>query len=157
MFQSELLNSSTVCSNCFGRRRREVVRPTRSGDEHYHERFPRTSVEYVPCGREESMSDSRTIFCECGADSAFTRIWTVYDIDDARFRELVQQTIRTLGDLGHEVDRKAFAMAALQEWRRVPTADEAGPRRPSVVDDALSMAVDEAVERDRGAGAVATA
>lgn len=146
-FQSDVWDAHDVCSNCFGIRRHEAVRPRRRHpDVTYWERDrQRTEVGYAPT---RSMSDSRNVHCECGTLSAFDRIWGVDDLDTDAFCELIQRLILTLEERGHEVDRLDFAYVALAGWYRIPRHEdgEEGPRRRSPVDAALSDAVSEAVE-----------
>lgn len=146
LFEHEIWNASDVCQHCFCRRRREAIRPRRyQDDEHYLERDrEQTDIGYAPTG---SMSDSRGVFCECGVPSAFTRNWSVDDLDRDRFHELVKNLIRTLEAKAFDVDRVEFARVAIHGWNRIPRGDEHGPRRQWPVNAALEDALEEAVDR----------
>lgn len=149
MFQRELLSAHDVCSNCFGQRRREAVRETKwDGEQHYYERTGRLTTEYVP---DVPVTQARSVYCRCGADSAFTRIW-----DDAhilahreRFHGLVRNLIHTLEAKGYRVDRKCLAGHALAALDDVPHPEMCGPfqeGRPLTVNDALAAGVEAGVQ-----------
>ena len=150
MFQSEILNAHDVCSNCFGRRRREAVRPTKRGDERYFERNgDQLTTEYVP---DVPAARARGIYCRCGVDSAYARIWTDDQVraDRDRFRELLKQLIQTVDELSAApIDAKRVAGHALAAYDRIPEADEYGPfpaDRPLTINDALDAGLEAGVQ-----------
>jgi hypothetical protein len=116
LYQQELLNASDVCSNCFGRLRREAVRPRSKGrpDETYSERVRwQTTVDDVP---GPVVHEQQQLFCDCGADGPFTRIWTDHDVDLERLIELTEQAFRTLRAAGYQLDARQLGRRAVQEY-----------------------------------------
>lgn len=91
------------------------------------------------------MSESRHVHCDCGATSAFVRIWEPEDIDRKRMRTFIKATIRTFESYGLGVDRQRFAAVALAGFDRIPRGAVCGPRRRAPIDDALAEAADAAV------------
>jgi len=60
------------------------------------------------------------VFCQCGCESAFHRVWE--DSADRcltlrRFKDLLKACIRTLEDIGVTLDRKTTICLALQHYR----------------------------------------
>lgn len=147
MFQETILNAHDVCSNCFRQRRREVVQPTTDGDHHYFERTPHLNTAHVP---DVPAASSRRVYCECGADSAYTRQWTDEDVDRERFKAFVKRVIRTLDAVACiTVDRQQFAAAALRAFDRIPDPDLYGPFRADrsrTINDALAAGIEETVD-----------
>jgi hypothetical protein len=125
----ELVESAEVCRNCLGVVRVERIDPTRGGlaraYERSLERHPtRTSVGYGPA---ESVSDQKGVWCECGVESPRHRVWTDDDVDRARFRDLVQQLIRTLEhrELTGRPQRETVAAQAIQARKDGAAVDDA--------------------------------
>lgn len=139
-FQHAILSSSQICSNCFRRRRREAVRPREyEPDETYDERIRwRTSVEDVP---DVVVREQQAVFCECGVDSPYARIWDEDegDVDDERFAELLTNALVTLVRL-EEISTRP-------EARRIAERAWATWREGATVNEALSAGVDEPAEQ----------
>jgi hypothetical protein len=127
-YADHIVDASDVCNNCLRRIRVERIDPTRAGLVREFEttltRNRRTTV--VDHGPAESVTDQQGTFCEaCGTESAYDRWWADADIDDDRFRDLVQQLLRTLDEKGVTVARKRVAAHALQARRDGDSVDEA--------------------------------
>lgn len=143
IFQTEILSASDVCSNCLAKQRRDVEKPGDKYDdttETYSERCRwQTSVDDVP---GPVVHDAGTIFCDCGADGAYTRIWDSRDIDAERRKALILTATETLRDKGFHVDIRRFAEIVVDE---LPSTDELAPHRKDVVNRAFATAAEEAV------------
>lgn len=126
-YQEHVLHAADVCNSCLGVIRVERLDPTRDGmardyEAHYERHKERTVVGYGPA---ESVSDQKGVWCECGVESARTRIWDDADVDEDRFRTLVQTLLRTLEHKDVTVDRHRTAAHALQARRWGADVDEA--------------------------------
>jgi len=127
-YQEHILNASDVCSNCLRVIRIERVDPTRDGmvreyESHYERHRRTTEIAYAPA---DSASNVKGVFCDrCGTEGAHDRIWRSEDVDDRRFRELVQQAIATLDFKGVTLQAQDFAAHALQQRRDGADVDEA--------------------------------
>ena len=125
-YGDHLINPGDVCNNCLQLARVERLDPTREGHEDYERRLARnkqtTTVGYGPA---DSVSDQKGVFCDCGVESPRERIWTDDEIDDDRFRALIQQMLRTLDTKGVTVDEKQTAGHALRARRNGAAVDAA--------------------------------
>jgi len=136
-YAERLLDAPDVCRNCLRVIRVERVDPTRDGltreyEEHYERHARNTEIAYGPA---DTASNAKGVFCDrCGTEGAYDRIWADEDVDDRRFRELVQQAIATLEWKGVSLSRQDFATHAL-----------AHRDKDASVDEALSMAADAAI------------
>ncbi len=140
IFQDEILSASDVCSNCFARQRREVSRGAdKWGDEQtYFERCRwQTIVEDVP---GPVVHDAGTLFCDCGAGGAYTRIWDARDLHTERRKALIFAAAETLQAKGFRVTRR-FAEIIVDE---LPPAGVLGPHRKDVVNEAFAKAAEAA-------------
>lgn len=128
LFQERVLNSPAVCRNCYRTVRVERVRAETGRFDSAHEssRYARerrnTSIEFAPA---ETASDSKGVFCECGVESAFDRVWDDADVDRERFRAFIKAVLRSLERQGIALDRHRAAARALQAWDDDATVDEA--------------------------------
>lgn len=127
-FQEHVLNAPDVCNSCFRTIRRErehtESRSLRGDVSATKSAFTRvrqtTSVEYPPA---RTPSDSIAVFCHCGTESAFDRVWADDDVGREQFRELVKHLLRTLDRKGVSVDAERLAYHALSAFGdRVPAA-----------------------------------
>ena len=124
-YQEHVLNAPDVCNNCLRSIRRErshtESRTLRGDVSATKSAFTRvrqtTSVEYPP---GDTPSDSIAVFCECGVESAFARIWDETDVGRARFKALVRQLLGTLDRKGVSVDRETLAAHALMAFDERP-------------------------------------
>jgi len=125
VFQERILNNPAVCNNCFRRIRRErsqresaTLRSDVSARRSLYTRVKQTtSVDYVPA---ERASEAIAVFCECGTESAFDRIWDDGEnrcLTTRRVKTLLKACIRTLETLGVTLDRKTTIALALQHYR----------------------------------------
>ena len=159
MFQEHVLNAHDICNNCMGRRRREALRPRKHAtDEEYYERVRwRTSVENTPA---TVVADSRRVFCKCGVDSAYTRIWEDEDVDRDRFKRMLKRLLDTLDEVAAvAVDHQRVAAHALDAFDRIPEADTHGPfreTRPLTIYEALAAGVEQAAHIDPPSSATRT-
>lgn len=125
VYQERILNNSCVCNNCLRRRSRpRQVRESRDPTEPTSvQRSPTTRVQErttVDYGPDESPADAWGIFCECGAESPFDRVWD--DGDDRcltmdRFKTLLRAAIETLEAQDVTLDREVVVPLALQHYR----------------------------------------
>lgn len=130
-YHDHILGAADVCNNCFSLIREERVDPTRSGLGRDYEtsltrREETTEIGYGPA---RTPSESKGVFCQCGVESARDRIWSYAEPDDDRFKELLQNAIRTLERKDVSIDRERMAAHALQAWKdgqNVDGAIEAG-------------------------------
>ncbi len=137
-----VLQAADVCINCHRVIRLERQAPVRSGlsrefESHYERNQRTTEIGYGPA---RSVSEHKGVFCDhCGTEGPDDRYWDDTPDDrltDARVRELIQETIRTLEHKGVSIDRQTLAARALQARRD----DEH-------VDDCLGEAVEAAIHR----------
>jgi len=143
-FQELILNDPAVCNNCLGPIRRERAQtqsrdprnPTSVEKSPYTRHERRTSVEHVPGG--DGCTQSVAVFCECGVESAFMRLWD--DGDDrclrmGRFKDLLKRAIRTMEAKEVTLDRATAVRLALHHYREDHDAN-----------DALDQAFEAAIE-----------
>jgi hypothetical protein len=140
-YQEHVLGARDTCSNCLKLIRAEAVSPIRRDDRTRdsgawtttYERIPRrTSVEYPGVGT--NPTHAKGTFCECGVESARERLWSGADLSRERFKELLQNVLRTLSEKGVTVKRQETAAYALQAFD-----DGTGP------DAALAEAIDAGI------------
>lgn len=117
VYKDVVLEAPDVCNNCFSttlveRSERRPPHERVSIELSQYERDPQnTVVDHAPA---PTNRESAAVFCECGVEGAFDRIWNDGDgVDEDRLRDLVQNLIRTLESKGFEVGRKSFAGQAL--------------------------------------------
>lgn len=118
-YHDHLLGAADVCNNCFSLIREERVDPTRSGLGRDYEtsltrREETTEIGYGPA---DVPHESKGVFCECGVESARDRVWDYTEPDDARFKELLQNAIRTLERKDVTFDRQNVAVSAIAAWK----------------------------------------
>lgn len=124
-FQEHILNAPDVCNNCFRSIRRErshtESRDPRQPTSVTKSAFTRirqtTSVEYPPGA---TASDCIAVFCACGTEGAFDRVWDEIDIDRERYHALIQQLLRTIERKEISVDRERIAAHALAAFDERP-------------------------------------
>jgi len=141
IFQQQILSASDTCNNCFARQRREASRGAdKWGEEQtYSERCRwQTTVEDVP---GPVVQDAGTLFCDCGADGPYTRIWDSRDVGAERRKSLILAAVDTLEAKGYRVERR-FVEIVVDE---LPPAAELAPHRKDVVNQAFAKAAAEAV------------
>jgi hypothetical protein len=155
-FQEHVLNAPDVCNNCF-----RLIRVERA---HTESRDPKkstsvtksaytsvgvhtTSLEYAP---HESPAKAWGIFCDCGTESAYDRTWADRRPDRNRFREFVQNLLRTLDRKGVTVDRERTAYHALTAFDERPRRALLGTYilRPSpTVNECLARGMQHGLQR----------
>ena len=132
-YQEHVLNAVDVCQNCLRivREERQPHEPRRSDvsvrESKWSRRRDTTAVAYGPA---DSPSEAKGVFCSCGVEGSFVRVWDDDDVDADRFRELLKRLLESLEHKGVTVDRKTTLSHALQARR-----DGAG------VDAALSTGI----------------
>ena len=143
-YQEHVLSAPDVCSNCLRivREERHQHEPRRSDvsvqESQWSRRKDTTEVAFGPA---DTASDQKGIFCECGVEGSFVRVWDDVDVDRERFRTLLKRLIQTLEHKGVSIHRKATVAHALDAFERLPVEME-GPHRPDTsVDEALSEGV----------------
>lgn len=156
IFQTEILSASDVCSNCFARQRRQSAKPlerathadtdeegypVQDEDGHWVSRYServtwQTTVDDVP---GPVVHEAGQLFCDCGADGAFTRIWDSRDVGLERRKALILSAIETLRAKGFRVDTRAFAEAVVDE---LPAPKQLAPHRADVVNTAFKTAAE---------------
>jgi hypothetical protein len=173
-YQEHVLNDPTVCNNCFGLQREAAVdvvptsqinkaalqdHPviTQSGANkqdlavvtHHPRRQDRTTVEHTPTDRAIA---GKRVFCGCGVDGSFCRIWDypetavarelalawlddetdpaprVTAMDDATFKSRLKRLVRTVEASGVSIERKPFLQTALAARKEGAHPDEAFSR-----------------------------
>lgn len=163
-YQEHVLNACDVCRNCFAivREERDSHAPTsqfnaaaleemdvvdRPGNrsslvrESYWGRDPRhTVVSYFPA---ETAGACKQIFCTCGVASAFDRYWTWRDISRDRFKQLLQNLLRSAERKGLTLAKQPAAAHALSAFDSHPLAGCHGPVPADAdyrgcIDDALA-------------------
>lgn len=124
LYQEHVLNAPDVCNNCFALVRIERERTTSATQRSdvsvektpYTRVDTTTSVEYTPA---ETASDSKTVFCECGVESSYHRIWQDDDRCPTmpRFKHYLKTLMRTLDEKGVTLNRETCAGIAIQHYR----------------------------------------
>lgn len=163
-FQEHVLNAPDVCNNCFS-----LVREDR--DEYVPDRFfnkarlgeldtvsrPSDGRGFVKTARyarvdnqteecyppTEYPTNSKRIYCECGASGSFDRIWSDQDIDKERFKEFVRHLHAALAHKRIAHDAQTFARHAVHCYRRLPPG-HVGPMAedaPETINDILASAM----------------
>jgi len=120
-YADHLLDARDVCSNCFRKNRVERVDPvmSRSGlrhelDSHYSRDRRETTVDYHDGGDEPPKS--KGVFCNCGVEGTFDRIWDPTDVDRERFKKLLKNAVVTLDRKGVSIKRKETLRYALSHF-----------------------------------------
>lgn len=132
-FQEHVLNAPDVCNNCFQTIRRERSRTTSStlrsdvtAEKSAYTRVRQTTeIDHVPGGLP---SQSITVWCECGTQSAFDRWWD--DGDDrclrmSVFKALLKQSIYALERKSVTLNRRTVIETAIHQYRRNHDVNEA--------------------------------
>lgn len=126
-YGDHILDASDVCSNCFRLVRQERVDPVRVGltrelDSHLERDPRRTTIGYGP---HECPPRSKGVFCECGVEGSFERLWDPTAVDEDRFKQLVKVALRTLEEKDVRIKRKETVMYAISHWREHGDVDRA--------------------------------
>ena len=132
-----ILDATDVCSNCHRQNRVERIDPTRNGfnDDtvsHYERKRRETSVEYPGVGT--NPTDCKGVFCGCGVEGAFERLWSPTAVDRGRFKQLLKATLGTVDAKGVTLRKQETAVYALSHF------DDHGD-----VDRALANALDAGI------------
>jgi len=132
-FHEHLLEAPDVCANCFSLIREERVDPTRSGfgrdyESTYTRRRETTEIGYGPA---RTPSESKGVFCQCGVESHRVqhRVWDYTELSRERFKQLLQNAVRTLERKGVTIAQKTLVGHAIQAYdagANVDGAIEAG-------------------------------
>lgn len=134
-YADHLLDASDVCSNCLRKNRVERVDPVMGSglghelDSHYSRHKRRTTVDYHDGGDEPTQA--KGVFCECGVEGSYERVWDPTGVDRDRFKELLKAAVITLDEKGVSLNRKETLRYALVHF------DDHGD-----VDKALATAID---------------
>jgi hypothetical protein len=137
-YEDHLLGARDTCTNCFRlirreREQRESTASLASIKKSPHTRVETTTnIEYPGVGDEPTHSQA--VFCECGVESARERLWSAADLSRERFKDLLQNALRTLDEKGVTLKPTETAAYALQAFD-----DEKGP------DAALAEAIDAGI------------
>lgn len=122
IFQEHALSAPDVCNNCFRRVREEREQRSSTGQ---------ATVELSPYTRDETTTEidstpfgtptrSTAIWCDCGVDSAYERIWDDGDeqcLTMHRFKTLLRRAIETLEAKDITLSRDVTVRIALQRYR----------------------------------------
>lgn len=141
--QQLIFDDGSICSACLGYRKIERE-PWEQLDRAGHEErgWP---PDGVPTDRFAAW------FCDCGHESPFVRELTAVEtpigpvetdphtVDETSYKRAIKRAIVALEAVGHDVDRYAFAIAALQAWH--DTIEPAGYRERE-----LEAGLDPAIE-----------
>jgi len=112
-YQEHILSAPDVCSNCLRLVRVERERPAsglRQAESFYARNRATTEVDHAPA---DTVSETEAVFCECGAESAFDRVWDDRDIGRGRFRTMLKHLLHTAERKGLSVARQPAAAHAL--------------------------------------------
>jgi hypothetical protein len=119
-YQERVLNAPDVCSNCLRRTRVERQQRPDLGrsdvsvrESEWSRNRQETTVEYAPA---ETASESKGVFCQCGVEGSYERVWADRDVDRDHFKQLVQRLIATIRAKGIALDAEALAATALAHY-----------------------------------------
>lgn len=142
--QEHVLSAPDVCNSCF-RLVREERSQTETTDKEpvstslsaYTRVRQTTSVEHV---RSDWASESVAVFCECGLETVYERLWD--DGEDRclatyRFKDLLRRCIYSLEEKGVTLDRETCVKTALHLYKT--DGHDAN--------DALESAVEASIQR----------
>lgn len=111
-----------------------------------------TTVDDLP---DLVVHEAGTLFCDCGADGAYTRIWETADVDRDRLKSLLVILLESLKSKGFDVDARSFASAACEAFDLLPHVGGLGPfqegqdsfwdDRPACANDVFAAAVEAGV------------
>ncbi|WP_407344227.1 hypothetical protein [Haloplanus litoreus] len=100
-FQDRILSAVDVCNNCFAVVREQRLKAKRnwevSREAYWSRRNRQTTVEFAPA---DSVSEQKGIFCDCGVEGSYERIWDDREIGRDRFKRYIQQIVATLESKG---------------------------------------------------------
>lgn len=143
-FQERILSAVDVCNNCFALVREQRLKARRnwelSREAYWARDNQRTTVEFAPA---DTVSEQKGIFCDCGVEGSFERLWADEDVTRDRFKTFIERVITTLETKGLELDRQRVAAYALDAYNeRLPPA-VVGPQRPDApnINEALARGV----------------
>ncbi|MFA1612036.1 peptide ABC transporter substrate-binding protein [Halobellus rubicundus] len=145
-YQERVLNAPDVCQNCLRlvREERQPRDPDRTRSDvtvresRWSRRKDTTEVAFGPA---ETVTAQKGIFCDCGVEGSFVRVWNDHEVGRDRFRELLKRLVHSLEHKGVSLDREATVRHALAAFGRLPE-EAVGPHRPDVsVDDALAEGI----------------
>ncbi|GAB6863199.1 peptide ABC transporter substrate-binding protein [Haloplanus litoreus] len=143
-FQDRILSAVDVCNNCFAVVREQRLKAKRnwevSREAYWSRRNRQTTVEFAPA---DSVSEQKGIFCDCGVEGSYERIWDDREIGRDRFKRYIQQIVATLESKGLSVDRQRLAAYALTAYDERLPPDVVGPEPESVpsINEALARGV----------------
>jgi len=150
-YADHILDARDVCLNCGRKNRtdrvsahmRDGVATGKTLDSHLSRDKRRTSREHVTLGEEPAHCE--TVFCECGVETQFERIWSA--LDYGQFKSYVKRIIRTLREKRVDVTERTLMEHAFRGFRE--TVRDRGLFLPvleqDVVDELLADAVDAAI------------
>jgi len=131
-FQERVLSAVDVCNNCFAIVREQRLKARRnwelSREAYWSRRNRQTTVEFAPA---DSVSEQKGIFCDCGVEGSYERIWDDQEIGRDRFKRYIQQIVATLETKGLSVDRQRLAAYALAAYDERLPPDVIGPEPES--------------------------
>jgi len=146
LYQERVLDSPEVCSNCYATVRIERDRATHGRfdrtleSSRYSRERRHTTIEYAPA---ESVSRCKGVFCICGVESSFHRVWDDRTVTHGRFRMFLKNVLRSLERQGIQINRLRAAYHAFCRFGERLDGAVYGPHEspPPSIDECLAIGV----------------
>jgi len=127
-YADHILDAKDVCSNCLRQNRVERIDPVMGSglghelDSHYSRDRRQTVIGFGPA---EAVADSKGVFCECGVEGSYERIWDPEEVGEDRFRDLLVAAVATLERKDVSIRRRTALRTALQHFQAHGDVDRA--------------------------------
>lgn len=128
-YADHILDANDVCSNCFSKNRVERVDPVMSSsdfrhelDSHYSRDPKRTTIGFGP---SDVPARSKGIFCNCGVEGSFERLWEPKEVSQDKFKELLKSAVRTLREKDVSLREQETIRYAVSHWKEHDDVDRA--------------------------------
>jgi hypothetical protein len=129
-YADHILDARDVCNNCFRRTRVERVDPvmSRAGlrhelDAHYARDKRETVLDWHDGG--DRPTEAKGVWCNCGVEGTFDRIWEPDGVYRARFKDLLTTVVATVEQKGVTVKRRETLRYALSHFDEHEDVDKA--------------------------------
>jgi len=128
-YADHILDARDVCSNCFRKNRVERVDPVMGSglghelDSNYSRDRRETTVEYHDGGDEPPKS--KGVFCNCGVEGSFERLWSPTTASRERFKTLLKNAVVSLERKEVSIKRKETLRYGLTHYADHGDVDKA--------------------------------
>jgi hypothetical protein len=129
-YADTILDARDVCNNCFRKNRVERVDPvmSRAGlrhelDSHFARDKRETVLDWHDGG--ERPTEAKGVWCNCGVEGSYDRLWEPNNLDRERFKTLLKQAVISVEQKGVTLKRRETLRYALSHFDDHGDADQA--------------------------------